>query len=159
MEQKTLSKWISLVLIGAALIGFVIFFVIVPVYGQSLLRAYPEFSNRFWPWLIFLWLFAIPCYAAIIVGLRISNRIGLDQSFSMENADSLKMISYLAAGDTLFFALGNCALLLLNMSHPGVMVAALFISFIGFAIAIASAALSHLVRKAAVMKEENDFTI
>ena len=159
MEQKTLSKWISLVLIGAALIGFVIFFVIVPVYGQSLLRAYLEFSNRFWPWLIFLWLFAIPCYAAIIVGLRISNRIGLDQSFSMENADSLKLISYLAAGDTLFFALGNCALLLLNMSHPGVMVAALFISFIGFAIAIASAALSHLVRKAAVIKEENDFTI
>ncbi len=159
MEQKTLSKWISFVLIGAAFVGFFIFFVIVPMYGISLRTLYPEFSNRFWPWLIFLWLFAIPCYAAIIVGLRISNRIGLDQSFSMENADSLKLISYLAAGDTLFFALGNCALLILNMSHPGVMVAALFISFIGFAVAIASAALSHLVRKAAVIKEENDFTI
>lgn len=159
MEQKTLSKWISLVLIGAALIGFVIFFVIVPVYGQSLLRSYPEYSNRFWPWLIFLWLFAVPCYWAIIVGLRISSRIGQDQSFSMENADSLKLISYLAAGDTLFFMLGNVFLLFLNKSHPGVMIASLFVSFIGFAIAIAAAALSHLVKKAAIMKEENDFTI
>lgn len=159
MEQKTLSKWISAVLFGAAIIGFLIFFIIIPIYGKIFLAGYPEFSSAFWPWLIFLWLFAIPCYAAIIVGLKISKRIGLDQSFSMENAESLKMISYLAAGDTLFFALGNGAMLLLNMSHPGVMIASLFISFIGFAVAIAAAALSHLVKKAAVMKEENDFTI
>lgn len=159
MEQKTLSKWISFVLIGAAFVGFFIFFVIVPMYGISLRTLYPEFSNRFWPWLIFLWLFAIPCYAAIIVGFRISNRIGLDQSFSMENADSLKLISYLAAGDTVFFTLGNGALLLMNMSHPVIALASLIISFIGFAVTIAAAALSHLVKKAAVMKEENDFTI
>lgn len=159
MEQKTLSKWISVVLIGAALIGFVIFFVLIPVYGKTLLNAYPEFSNCYWPWLIFLWLFSIPCYAAIITGLKISNRIGMDLSFSMENAEALKMISYLAAGDTLFFALGNIAMLLLDMSHPGIMVGALLISFVGFAVSIAAAALSHLVKKAAIMKEENDFTI
>lgn len=159
MEQKTLSKWISLVLVGMALIGFLILFVIIPMFGKSLLSMYPEFSGRFWPWLIFLWLFAVPCYAAVIVGLKISRRIGMDQSFSMENADSLKTISYLAAGDTLFFMLGNSALLFMNMSHPGVALASLIISFIGFAVTIAAAALSHLVKKAAIMKEENDFTI
>ncbi len=159
MEQKTLSKWISLVLLSAAVIGFCIFFVIVPIYGKMLLESHPEFSNRFWPWLVFLWVFALPCYAAIIVGLKISRRIGLDESFCMENAAGLKTIAYLAAGDTAFFAFGNIALMLLNLSHPGVMIASLFISFIGFAIAIASAALSHLVKKAAIMKEENDFTI
>lgn len=159
MEQKTLSKWITFALLGGAIIGFIIFFVIIPVYGKNLLESYPEFSNRFWPWLIFLWVFAIPCYAAIIAGLKISRRIGLDQSFCMENAASLKTIACLAAGDTAFFALGNAALLLMNMSHPGVMLASLFVAFIGFAAAIASAALSHLVKKAAILKEENDFTI
>lgn len=159
MEQKILSKWISFVLLGASFIGFLVFFVVIPMYGISLRTLYPELSNRFWPWLIFLWLFTVPCYAAIIVGLRISRRIGLDQSFSMENAESLKTISYLAAADTVFFTLGNIALLFMNMSHPGVMIASFFISFIGFAIAIASAALSHLVKKAAIMKEETDFTI
>lgn len=159
MEQKTLSKWISAALFGAAFVGFFIFFVIVPMYGISLRTLYPEFSNRFWPWLIFLWIFTIPCYAAIVVGLKISRRIGLDQSFSMENAESLKVISYLAAGDTVFFTLGNGALLLMNMSHPGIALASLIISFIGFAVTIAAAALSHLVKKAAIMKEENDFTI
>ncbi|MBR3929821.1 MAG: DUF2975 domain-containing protein [Clostridia bacterium] len=159
MEQKTLSKWISLVLYGVAFIGFFIFFVIIPMYGKSLLHFYPEFSNRFWPWLIFLWVFSLPCYAAIIIGLRISKRIGLDQSFSMENAGSLKLISYLAASDTVFFTLGNGAMLLWGLSHPGVALASLIVSFIGFAVTIAAAALSHLVKKAAIMKEENDFTI
>ncbi len=159
MEQKTLSTWITFALLVVAFVGSFIFFIILPMYGISLRTLYPEFSNRFWPWLIFLWLFTVPCYAAIVIGLKISRRIGLDQSFSMENAKSLKTISYLAAGDTVFFILGNGSLLFMNMSHPGVALASLIISFIGFAVTIAAAALSHLVKKAAIMKEENDFTI
>lgn len=159
MEQKTLSTWITFALLVVAFVGSFIFFIILPMYGISLRTLYPEFSNCFWPWLIFLWLFTVPCYAAIVIGLKISRRIGLDQSFSMENAKSLKTISYLAAGDTVFFILGNGSLLFMNMSHPGVALASLIISFIGFAVTIAAAALSHLVKKAAIMKEENDFTI
>ena len=45
------------------------------------------------------------------------------------------------------------------MSHPGVALASLLGVFAGVAVAIAAAALSHLVRKAAELQEQSDYTI
>ena len=159
MEQRTLSKWLKLILIGVGLCGLAVYGAILPMYGQSLVGLYPEFSNRFWPWLIFLWLTGLPCYAALWLGWRIAANIGRDSSFSRENARALKQISHLAAGDTLFFLVGNIVLLLMNMSHPGVVLIALLPVFAGIAVAVASAALSHLVLKAAALQEQSDLTI
>ena len=77
----------------------------------------------------------------------------------MENARALRAIAFLAAGDAAFFFLGNVVFLFLNMSHPGVVLASLLGVFAGVAVAIAAAALSHLVRKAAELQEQSDFTI
>ena len=85
--------------------------------------------------------------------------IGKDRSFSMDNARLLQRISRLAAGDAVFFFLGNVLLLLLNMSHPGVVLAALVIVFVGVAVAVAAAVLSYLVQKAAALQEQSDLTI
>ena len=92
-------------------------------------------------------------------GWKIAGNIGNDKSFSAENAKLLKYISLAAAGDSAFFLLGNAVLLLLNMSHPGVVLASLLIVIIGVCIAVASACLSHLVGKAAALQEEADLTI
>ena len=61
MEQKALSKWLKLVLLGTGLCGLAVYLFIVPAYGISLRSQYPEFSNRYWPWLIFLWVSGVPC--------------------------------------------------------------------------------------------------
>jgi hypothetical protein len=45
------------------------------------------------------------------------------------------------------------------MSHPGVTLLSLLIVFAGIAIAVAAAALSHLVHKAAALQEQSDLTI
>lgn len=45
------------------------------------------------------------------------------------------------------------------MSHPGVALFSLLVVFAGVAVAVASAVLSHLVQKAAVLQEQSDFTI
>ena len=45
------------------------------------------------------------------------------------------------------------------MNHPGIVLASLFAVFIGAAIAVAAAALSHLVYKAAQIQTENEGTI
>ncbi|MBE5905224.1 MAG: DUF2975 domain-containing protein [Lachnospiraceae bacterium] len=47
----------------------------------------------------------------------------------------------------------------LNRSHPGVLLGSLVVDFVGIAIGVAAAALSHLVYKAAELKEENELTI
>lgn len=92
-------------------------------------------------------------------GWKISANIGNDQSFTDQNASLLKNISVLAALDAAFFFTGNIVLLFLNMSHPGVVLASLVIVFVGVAVSVAAAALSHLVKKAAVLQEQSDWTI
>ena len=159
MEQKALAKWLKLVLLGMGLCGLAVYFFIIPAYGASLRSLYPEFSNRFWPWLIFLWVSGVPCYVVLALGWRIAANIGRDASFSMDNARCLRHIALLAALDGAYFFLGNLILLFLNMSHPGVVLGSLLVVFAGAAVAVAAAALSHLVRKAALLQEENDLTI
>lgn len=159
MEQKHLSKWLKLILVGVAICGLVVYALVVPMYGLSLRSLYPEFSNRFWPWLLFIWASGIPCFIVLCYAWKIATNIGNDKSFTEQNASLLKSISFLSALDAGFFFAGNVVLLLLNMSHPGVVIASLVIVFVGVAVAVASAALSHLVKKAAVLQEQSDWTI
>ena len=159
MEQKSLAIWLKIILVGVGICGLVVYFVVFPSYGESLVNDYPEFSNRFWPWLIFLWISGIPCYAVLLFGWKIATNIGRDQSFSNANAKYLKWIAWLAAGDGIFFFVGNIIFLFTNMSHPGVALFSLLVVLAGVAVAVASAVLSHLVQKAAVLQEQSDFTI
>ncbi len=159
MEQKGLATWLKIILVGVGLCGLVVYFVVFPSYGESLVNDYPEFSNRFWPWLIFLWISGIPCYAVLVFGWKIAANIGRDQSFSNANAKYLKWIAWLAAGNGVFFFVGNIVLLFTNMSHPGIALFSLLVVFAGVAVAVASEVLSHLVQKAAVLQEQSDLTI
>lgn len=159
MEQKHLSDWLKLILVGVAVCGVVVYALVVPMYCLSLRSIYPEFSNRFWPWLLFIWVSGIPCFMVLYYAWKISRNIGNDQSFTEQNASSLETISILSALDSAFFFAGNIILLFLNMSHPRVVIASLIIVFVGVAVAVASAALSHLVKKAAVLQEQSDWTI
>ncbi len=159
MEQRAFARWLKVILIGVGLCGLAACALAAPMYGLSLTAQYPEFSNRFWPWLVFLWLTALPCFAALWLGWRIADNIGHDRSFCVENAAALKKITRLAAGDSLFFFLGNVALLLLNLSHPGVVLMSLAAVFAGVAAAVAAAALSHLAYRAADLQQQSDLTI
>ena len=159
MEQKTLSKWLKLILLGMGICGLAVYLAVVPSFGDSLRSQYPEFAGRYWPWLIFIWVSGIPCYAVLVLGWRIAANIGRDASFSLETARFLRSIAVLAALDAAYVFLGNLAMLFLDMSHPGVVLLSLLVVFAGAAVAVAAGALSHLVQKAALLQEENDLTI
>ena len=159
MDQRKLSVWLKWMIAGVGVCGAVVYFAVLPVLMDNLLYTYPEFAVRRWPWLIFLWTTGIPCYAVLVQAWGVAARIGRDESFCAQNAVALKRISYLAAGDTAYFFLGQIVLFLLNMSHPGVLLSGLLVVFAGVAVTVAAAALSHLIYKAAAMREENDLTI
>ena len=159
MKQQSLSKWLRIILAGTGICGLIIYFYILPDWGKSLADHYPEFSGAYWPWLIFLWLTAVPCYIVLFLGWKIAGNIGKDRSFSAENAELLKWISWLAGGDTLFFFVGNMVLWFLNMNHPGIVLLAMVVVFAGIAVTVAAASLSHLVSRAADLQEQSDLTI
>lgn len=92
-------------------------------------------------------------------GWKISTEIGRDNSFSMENAELLKKISILSAIDSLYFFVVNVVFMMIGINHPGVFLISMLAIFAGVVVTVAAAALSHLVRKAAEIQEENEFTI
>lgn len=159
MEQRTLVRWLKLLVVFAAVCGIALCVGILPMAGKRLADIYPEFSYCYLPWLIFLWILAVPCFIALVLAWKIFGNIEKDCSFCMENADALQKISYLAAADAGFLFLGNVLFLLLNMNHPAVLLGACMIVVVGIGISVAAAVLSHLVGKAAKLQEENDLTI
>ena len=159
MNQKKLSLWLKAIIIGVGICGLIIYFGILPGFGSTMHAQYPEFASWHWPWLIFLWITAIPCYTILVLAWKIATNIGEDRSFSADNANLLQYIAWLIAGDILFFFLGNAVFFFLSMNHPGILLVSLLICVIGIAIAIPAACLSHLVRKAADLQEQSDLTV
>lgn len=160
MTQQNLSKWLKAVIIGTGIFGLIIFGWLIPSYGANLASIYPELDYCFWPWLIFLWVCAIPCFVSLYFGWKIAENIGLDKSFSFDNSKNLKIISQLAAADSAFFLIGNWVLVFFDMNHPGVaLIFAPLVTFVGAAVSVVSAAVSHLVYKSAILQSENDLTV
>lgn len=159
MEQRTLVRWLKLLVIFVAICGIALCVGVLPMAGKELAALYPEFAYCYLPWLVFLWILAVPCFIALLLAWKIFGNIEKDCSFCMENADALRKISYLAAADSGLLFAGNVLFLLLNMNHPAVLLGACMIVIVGVGISVAAAVLSHLVRKAVKLQEENELTI
>lgn len=159
MTQKSLSKWMKLILVLLGLCGAALFGVVVPVLGLDLKDSNPEYAHAFVPWLVFILITAVPCYAVLVLGWKIASSIGRDNSFTDANAKRLKYVSILALAASAYFFAGNVVFLILNMNHPGILIASVFITFIGISISVAAAILSYLVKKAAKLQEQSDLTI
>lgn len=160
MKQDSLSKWLKFIIIGVGICGLIVYGMVIPMLGQTM-AAYlnGEFDHCYWPWLGFIWITAIPCYMVLVFAWKIACNIGADKSFTVANAGHLKWISILAVADAAFFFLGNIVFLFLDLNHPSIVLFSLLVVFAGVAVAIASAALSHLVLKAEVLQEQSDWTI
>ena len=102
---------------------------------------------------------AIPIVIALALFWRICTEIGRDNSFSCANARYLSGIGLCALVDTGYCAVGTVTVFVITGVHPSVLLLAVTAVLGGLAIAVAAFLLSHLVRKAAELKDENDLTI
>ena len=159
MKQNALAKWLKFIIVGVGICGLLTYTVIMPRIAAYLVRQNSMLEKNVLPWLILIWISAIPCYIVLILGWKIADNIRLDRSFSYENANYLKWVSYLSMADAVFVFVANIIFLLLDMSAAAVMLVICIIVFAGIAISICAAALSHLVVKAAEIQEENDLTV
>lgn len=160
MNQTKLSAWLKAIIIGMVLAVLAVYGFVVPEFASFLagLRAHenPAFCNI---WIAVISVTGLPILAALFFAWKIAKNIGEDKSFSMDNARALKIIFYLALGDAAYFFLANLVLFFCDLSHPGIFIISMLAVFVAAAVAVAMAALSHLVEKAAVLQDENDLTI
>jgi hypothetical protein len=160
MEQKKFSVLLKVIITGAVICCVLVYALIVPEVGKSLVEAGgEEFAPYYLPWYLFVLGTALPIAAAAVLAWLIAVNIGRNRSFSRENAKYLSVIAILAAADAAYFFIGNLVLLFLGMNHPGLLLASLLPVFAGAAIAVVAAALSHYALKGAKLQEENDLTI
>lgn len=159
MTQKSLSKRMKLIIVLLGLCGAALFGAAVPIIGCDLANSYPEYSYCFLPWLIFILLMAVPCYAVLVIAWKIAVSISDDNSFTELNSKRLKTVSMLALVTSIYLFTGATVFLFLSMCHFSMFLAACLVSFVGIAISVASAVLSYLVKKAADLQEQSDLTI
>lgn len=159
MNKKTLAGWLKAIILGAAVCGLLAYFVIFPDYGKILARSVPEYAFCYWPWLIFLWLTGIPCYAVLFLGWKVACSIKANQEFTKENSHRFRWAGRLMLGDSGFLMAGCILYWLLGMAHPSMVILGLALGLVGCAAAVVSEALAQLTDKATVLQEQSDWTI
>ncbi len=131
---------------------------VLPLAGQWLVESYPEFSYCFWPWIIFLWVLSIPCFWALYLAWKIFGNIEKDHAFTTENAEYMGRISFLAVADAVVLFGGKCVVLADWYESSRNIALCFVVTLIGIGFSVA-AALSHLIRKAADLQDQSDWTI
>lgn len=150
MKQKELSILLRAVVALAAVAAAVCFAVFAVVTVQAVVAG----NWQALPLAGILIMF-IPLFLAMMDLWKIFTEIGRDNSFCLENALRLRRISFYALFDTVLLLAGVILALILRWNPY----ALIFLSLMGLAATVACAALSHLTRKAALLKDENDLTI
>jgi len=159
MKQKELSIWLRAIVAVIGLTVILLALVYVPNAGKTLVRAAPGTDWLYKPCLVYVWITVMPVMAALYLAWRIFSEIGEDNSFCAANARRLKYICYMAVLDTLLYIIAAFILAAIDQLHIGIFVIIMCVVFMGVAMSVAAAALSHLTRKAADLKSENDLTI
>ena len=149
MTQKNLSAWLNALILGVGIALPLLVFFILPT-GIGMHRI---LHTAFWC------LAAIPCEIALLYSRKIAMDIRLDQSFTEKNAHRLKCISFLAAIDSAYLAVGGSLRFFFGADPLSLLLLALVVAAFGIVLSVAFAALSHLVLKASALQKENDLTI
>lgn len=156
ISLKTISGSLKFIIIAMGLCAFAIQSII------SLMLIISDADNidtlRI-PWMIFLWSTAIPMIPALIFSWKTACNIGRNKAFCLDNAKNLKNIAISSISDAALVLVGNIVYLLINISHPSVLLFSCIVVLIGVAIFIAAMGLSQLICNAAELQEETELTI
>jgi len=159
MSSRTLGNFMRVSVIAVALSGLFLCIYVIPSWGWSIISENPEFSGWFWPWLIFLWLVALPCFAVLVFVWKVSGAVMKDTVFTFLTAKWVKMGAVLLLFDAALLFIGNVILLLLDMNHPGILLLSIIGNIFVVASALLASVLSRYLTKASVLQEEIEGTI
>lgn len=159
MEQKTIAKYLKIFSIMIAIIGAIFFFWYLPVIICQTAEMFEEAAFLKIPAILCTLFIACLCYIALGNFWKICTQIGNNNSFCIENAQSMKNIGCLACIVFIMILLGTLFLLLIGFLNAAWFFVCFFIASVACGMTIICLALSKLIENAAMIKEENDLTI
>ncbi len=159
MRKESLIRLLRGIIIGFGILGAVVYTQTFPILGHGMEEMILRFSTYYIPWLIFIWITAIPCYMILFYGWKVIEQIEQDTIFTRKSALLFKKVSWWALADMIFFTVGNLIFFCIKAVDIIYFFASLVGVFMGLAVVITAAMLSHLAYKAAELNEENELTI
>ena len=153
MSSKTLCGWLRAATIAVAVCFLILMGYVMPVLLKS------EFSPGYYPWLIFLWICALPCFAVFTCVWKVSGEIMREKVFTLRTAQWVHTGAILLFADVGLFFAGNLIYIAIGLSRPGILMCSLLIDIFGISLALAAATLSRYLTKAATLQEESEGTI
>lgn len=165
MQQKTLVAWLKAIVVFFAFLLALLLFLVVPTIGWQAAKRAPQAAFLFWPCLIFIWVLGAPIYRMLWEAWKVCGRIASGKPFCAGNARSFIAIGQYSLLDCGLLFAGNAVLAAVNALQDlhvypaGIPLFSLLLIFIGLAVSVAAATLSHLIYKACELDEENQLTI
>ncbi|MBA4534532.1 DUF2975 domain-containing protein [Brevibacillus halotolerans] len=159
MRQKELSSWLKLIIMFCGISGVLLCIYIAPEIGKKVLLESKNLQDLYNPFIGFIWITGIPFFIALVLGWQICSDIAFDQAFTVKNADRLKRISVLSMIEGVLYVLALFYLFVVGSYHTNILVFIVMFLFFSVVISVFTSMLSHLVRKASEIKQDNDLTI
>lgn len=136
--------------------GALLFFFIIPEMGHELINLYPEYGTLYWPYLIWAWVTAVPCYAVLFLFGNICMENNRDNFFCLQNSRRFRLIGRLMLADTGFFFLVSLIFFLFGVLHIGFVFGGLFVIIGGLAVSLLANAAAGWVKEGCALREENE---
>ena len=156
MSKKLIGILIKVTILILFLSGLVCCFEMKKILNY-ILPGYSPMTHRMW--LVALYVCALPCFASLIPAWLTAGSIAANRSFCNENALYLRAIAILMAIDTALIAVADAVLFVIGRSFFALFISFSLIIAIFLAVSICAFALSSLIKNAAVLQDQSDFTI
>ena len=158
-SQAGIARRLKALTIGVAVVGCAFF----AACGVSLIRNelfFEQYGISDIPVLLLLGVTAVFCYAALWQFWKVCCAIGKDNSFSLENYVSFRIMSGLFIILGVVWVISGAIYLIFaeKLEYMAIFKLAEY-TFVWFAVGALTAALSKLIDKARQIREENDLTI
>jgi len=159
MSSNTLGKLIRVFVAVVGLIGLTLCLYIIPMWGCEIISFAPECAGWYWPWLIYAWLFALPCFGVLVCVWMVSGAVIHETVFTNRTAKRVKTGAVLLMTAALLLGGGGMVLAFLNMNTPIMLILSVIGTVFMFTLALLAAVLSRYLTKAAVLQDESEGTI
>ena len=159
MKQKQMAVWLRVVIIGFAVFTAAAYAFVIPALGHQAVRAMPEFSYAYMPWLTLALASAVPVAAALVLCWQITGTLKKERPFVPENAVRLKRIAMLAFFDVALVLVCEFVFFFFRMNHAGIFLLSFIPGFVAVAFGICCLGLAQLVEHAADLQQQSDLTI
>lgn len=159
MDQKQLERCLKALDVVAAACCIGVMLAVVPARCQALASANAHLAQIVALGWGFIVVAVVPIVGIAVLAWGIFTQIGIDNSFSEDNARRLVRIGAFAVTEACLFIGCIAALALAGVLADGLLAVMLVAIVASGGLGVVAFALSHLTAKAAAIKAENDLTV